>query len=178
MTEKSWRKVFVDKLLNLSDEYDAPSAIKLIKCHEKNLAVNGDFSCPGKKDIWQKVLKSTNCNNLVKHHDDREDLQTVAELLVSDVPELMLKTVKVNPNGYLIFWMDRYAFIQNFFNAFNSIDLHKKNEVKVNVAIENIDKCELTSARCDQVSRFANRLLKCHIVQHNAVTNFLRQIIE
>ena len=37
---------------------------------------------------------------------------------------------------------------------------------------ENIDKCELTSVRCDQVSRFANRLLKCHIVQHNAVTNF------
>ena len=79
MSERDWKKEFASQLLNSNVEEDLTNAIKLIKCHEKNLSVNGDFSCPGRKDIWQKVLK-TNC------WEDNEDLEAVSKSLVLDVP--------------------------------------------------------------------------------------------
>ena len=78
MSERDWKKEFASQLLNSTAEEDLTNATKLIKCHEKNLSVNGDFSCPGRKDIWQKVLKTNCC-------EDNEDLEAVAKSLVLDV---------------------------------------------------------------------------------------------
>ena len=78
MSERDWKKEFASQLLNSNVEEDLTNATKLIKCHEKNLSVNGDFSCPGRKDIWQKVLKTNYC-------EDNEDLEAVAKSLVLDV---------------------------------------------------------------------------------------------
>ena len=81
----------------------------------------------------------------------------------------------MNPkNDYLSFWLDRKAFMLGFFNAFDCTKLTRKNEVKVNnsVTVENIDKCQLTSIRCDQVAQFAQRLLKCDTVEQLKVNNF------
>ena len=78
MSERDWKKEFASQLLNSNVEEDLTNATKLIKCHEKNLSVNGDFSCPGRKDIWRKVLKTNYC-------EDNEDLEAVAKSLVLDV---------------------------------------------------------------------------------------------
>ena len=78
MLERDWKKEFASQLLNSNVEEDLTNATKLIKCHEKNLSVNGDFSCPGRKDIWQKVLKTNYC-------EDKKDLEAVAKSLVLDV---------------------------------------------------------------------------------------------
>ena len=78
MSERDWKKEFASQLLNSNVEEDLTNATKLIKCHEKNLSFNGDFSCPGRKDIWQKVLKTNCC-------EDDEDLEAVAKSLVLDV---------------------------------------------------------------------------------------------
>merc|ERR1719232_960549 len=154
MFEKDWIKEVVKILLNSSDEENLKNGTKLIKCHEKNLCSNGDFSCPGKKEIWQKVLKT---NVFETNHDN---LETVAKSLMlnSAKSELMLKNVQVNPkNEHLSFWLDRQAFMNSFFQgALNCIDLNRKNEVKVNnrITIQNIDKYQLTYVRCDQVAQF------------------------
>ena len=79
MFEKDWKKEVVKKLLNSSDEENLKNGTKLIKCHEKNLCINGDFSCPGKKEIWQKVLKT---NVFETNHDN---LETVAKSLILNV---------------------------------------------------------------------------------------------
>ena len=87
----------------------------------------------------------------------------------------------MNPkNDYLSFWLDRKAFMQSFFNAFDCNKLTRKNGVKVNnsVTVENTDKCQLTSIRCDQVVQFAQRLMKCDTVEQLEVTNFCSLFIK
>lgn len=171
MSERDWKKEFASQLLNSNVEEDLTNATKLIKCHEKNLSVNGDFSCPGRKDIWQKVLKTNYC-------EDNEDLEAVAKSLVLDSakPEVNLKIVQVNSkNEYLCFWLDRIAFMQNVFNAFDCMNLNRKNEVKVNdrITIQNTDKYQLTYLRCDQVAQFTERLMKCDsLMKQNAIQPF------
>ena len=90
-------------------------------------------------------------------------------------PEVNLKIVQVNSkNEYLCFWLDRIAFMQNVFNAFDCMNLNRKNEVKVNdrITIQNTDKYQLTYLRCDQVAQFTERLMKCDsLMQQNAVCN-------
>ena len=77
-------------------------------------------------------------------------------------------------NEYLCFWLDRIAFMQNVFNAFDCMNLNRKNEVKVNdrITIQNTDKYQLTYLRCDQVAQFTERLMKCDsLMKQNAVCN-------
>ena len=90
-------------------------------------------------------------------------------------PEVNLKILQVNSkNEYLCFWLDRIAFMQNVFNAFDCMNLNRKNEVKVNdrITIQNTDKYQLTYLRCDQVAQFTERLMKCDsLMKQNAVCN-------
>ena len=77
-------------------------------------------------------------------------------------------------NEYLCFWLDRIAFMQNVFNAFDCMNLNRKNEVKVNdrITIQNTDKYQLTYLRCDQVAQFTERLMTCdNFMKQNAVCN-------
>ena len=77
-------------------------------------------------------------------------------------------------NEYLCFWLDRIAFMQSVFNAFDCMNLNRKNEVKVNdrITIQNTDKYQLTYLRCDQVAQFTERLMKCDsLMKQNAVCN-------
>ena len=84
-------------------------------------------------------------------------------------------------NEYLCFWLDRKAFMQNVFNAFDCMNLNEKNEVKVNdrITIQNTDKYQLTYLRCDQVAQFTERLMKCDsLMKQNAVCNqFLFKVV-
>lgn len=84
MCDTAWKKEFVKKLLNLHSENDLSTAIKVIKCHEKNLSVTGDLSCPGKKETWKKVLKN-NCET------NENDLEAVAKSLLSNVQSIAEK---------------------------------------------------------------------------------------
>ena len=64
--------------------------------------------------------------------------------------------------------------MQSVFNAFNCMNLNRKNEVKVNdrITIQNTDKYQLTYLRCDQVAQFTERLMKCDsLMKQNAVCN-------
>ena len=64
--------------------------------------------------------------------------------------------------------------MQNVFNAFDCMNLNRKNEVKVNdrITIQNTDKYQLTYLRCDQVAQFTERLMKCDsLMKQNAVCN-------
>ena len=72
--------------------------------------------------------------------------------------------------------------MQNVFNAFDCMNLNRKNEVKVNdsITIQNTDKYQLTYLRCDQVAQFTERLMKCDsLMQQNAVCNqFLFKVLK
>ena len=109
------------------------------------------------------IIKPTN------HGNDESFLRQSAK------PEVNLKIVQVNSkNEYLCFWLDRIAFMQNVFNAFDCMNLNRKNEVKVNdrITIQNTDKYQLTYLRCDQVAQFTERLMKCDsLMKQNAVCN-------
>ena len=85
MCDTAWKNKFAKKLLNLHSENDLLTAIKVIKCHEKNLSVAGDFSCPGKKETWKKVLKTNCCET------NDNDLEAVARSLLADVQSIAEK---------------------------------------------------------------------------------------
>ena len=152
-----WRRSFVSKVFGLENEKDIVNAEKLIRLHAQNLSQAGDFSCPGKSEIWSRVLK-----NVEVEHSSLEKIDSLKN-------ELALSEIKLcHKNGYLSFWLNRSAFITNVLESFEKIDFKLKKEQTCD--LQNLDlfyrssRCELTSIRCNQLTQFVERLLRCGLV--------------
>jgi hypothetical protein len=131
-------------------EHIKESVKRLVRRHDKNLSLSGDFSCPGDAKIWSQCLK----------HD-------VPTVNLENLPK-EVKSIKVSKSGCLTFWLDRKIFMETFFQDFSTLlnpDLTmevKYDEVNckvINECLNNADKSPMTNIRCHQVSKFAQRLI-------------------
>ena len=159
-----WKDNFVKALLQSNRTEDIEDAVKLVRTHTQNLNQTGDFSCPNKVEIWQRVVKGKNFKE-----EASDTFEDKINCLKNDIS---IRKCLLNPkNGYLSCWLDRQSFMFNFFNdvSLNEITERSKDD-RIMTNVLNLDlmqksnKCQLTSMRCSQVTDFLKRLLRTNLV--------------
>lgn len=149
----SIRFKIINEVFGIQKPEESSAAVKLLRCHEKNLSKIGELSCPSDLELWKRVLPPD-------FSVRRERFNLPSQIRQIDI----VKEVIELPNKYLNIFLNRSAILEELFHSYKSIDLEVRLTPSKTFAFgqkEDIDVC-LTQVRKQQAVQFASRLVNQH----------------